>query len=448
RDMNTMISSLRDAIDSTRDNYNMLATKATSSDETKVVATGTAKSVSGTYTLNVTQLAKAATLTNDASQQINSTDLFNASGTETITLNGKTINLVQNTNAADIVSKINEKTAETGVKASYDATAKQISFTTTKTGASANISFSTTDSALNAKFTTTSATGVNAKVSMDGGATVDFESNTFTYRDINFQLKTGTAAVSVTVEPDVDKVYNTIKGFVDKYNEVIDKINTKVTEQRYRDFTPLTDEQKQEMKDADIKNWEDKAKSGLLRSDSTLTNLLDRMRTQISSAVSGMASGTYDTLSKIGITTAGANGDLARFNFKENGKLYIDESKLKDAIRANPDQVAQLFTKSGTGATNADIQKTSGYGDRLRGVIDSTLNQLVDIAGKSSYAVDTKSQYGTRISDLNKRIVDENSQLKDVEDRYWKQFAAMEAAINNMNSQQQWLTQQFAGGGM
>ena len=447
REMNTQVSSLRDAVENLRFGYNMLAKTATSSDVSKVVATGTTNATSGTYTLDVTQMAKAAILTSDTAAPINSTDTFNASGSETITLNGKTISLTQNATTTDVVNQINAKTAETGVRASYDATSKQITFTSTKTGANAQVNFSTTDAGLAAKFSTASATGVNAKVSMNGGAVVEFESNSFTYNNISFQLKTDTASVSVTVGPDVDKIYNTIKTFVDKYNEVIDKVNKKVSEQRYRDYPALTDDQRKEMKEEEIKLWEEKAKSGLLRNDSTLNNMLDRMRTQISGTISGMAAGTYDQLADIGISTANPSEALSKYNYLERGKLYIDETKLKDALRANPDQVAQLFTKAGTGATQAEIQASSGFGDRLAGALDNALEQLVDIAGKPGLGSELTSQYGRRISDLNKKIVSENSKLKDVEDRYWKQFAAMEAATNKMNSQQAWLSQQFGGGG-
>jgi flagellar hook-associated protein 2 len=99
--------------------------------------------------------------------------------------------------------------------------------------------------------------------------------------------------------------------------------------------------------------------------------------------------------------------------------------------------------KNGSGSTPGEIQKSAGIGDRLRGVIDTTLGSLIDIAGNPNYQAD-QSSYGKRITDLGKKIVEENSKLQAYEDKYWKQFAAMEAAINKMNAQQAWLSQQFS----
>ena len=39
-----------------------------------------------------------------------------------------------------------------------------------------------------------------------------------------------------------------------------------------------------------------------------------------------------------------------------------------------------------------------------------------------------------------------NQYLISVENRYWKQFTAMEKAIQQMNAQSAWLAQQFGGG--
>src|SRR5690606_9679635 len=97
-------------------------------------------------------------------------------------------------------------------------------------------------------------------------------------------------------------------------------------ETRYRDFAPLTQEQRDEMSEDEIKRWEERARSGMLRSDQLLGSVLSNLRSALSKAVEGLPGGDLKHLSQIGITTGA---------WSEQGKLYIDEAKLKDAIAEN-----------------------------------------------------------------------------------------------------------------
>ena len=69
----------------------------------------------------------------------------------------------------------------------------------------------------------------------------------------------------------------------------------KFLNEKNADYAPLTDAQKKDMKDDEIKLWEEKAEKGLLRNDSTLSSLLTNMRTSIYTAVN---STSFNNLSK------------------------------------------------------------------------------------------------------------------------------------------------------
>ncbi len=58
----------------------------------------------------------------------------------------------------------------------------------------------------------------------------------------------------------------------------MDELQNKLSEKRYRKFEPLTEEQKKDMKENDIKLWEEKAQSGILRNDSDIQNMLYSLR--------------------------------------------------------------------------------------------------------------------------------------------------------------------------
>ena len=94
------------------------------------------------------------------------------------------------------------------------------------------------------------------------------------------------AAVTFSSTPDVDAIYDTIKKFVDSYNGLITNISEKTSEKKNKDYAPLTDAQREALSDDEIKKWEDLAKKGTLRRDSTLSSLLTKMRTSIYSSVS------------------------------------------------------------------------------------------------------------------------------------------------------------------
>ena len=138
-------------------------------------------------------------------------------------------------------------------------------------------------------------------------------SNNFTLNGIQYTLKaTGTSNISTTT--DVDTVFNSIKTFVDKYNEVLEKIQGELKEERFRSFHPLSDEEQEAMTEKQAEKWEEKARSGLLRNDSILSRALSTMRTNLYTPVE-LENGVFKHLSQIGIKTSS--------NYSEGGKLVL-----------------------------------------------------------------------------------------------------------------------------
>lgn len=326
------------------------------------------------------------------------------------------------------------------VSAYYDSLTDKVIFKSKETGTNVNIKIENTQGNLfgpSGAFNIVSgasATGSNSSMVING-VTVENQSNNFTINGIQFNLRqamTGTDTATLKVESDIDSVVANIKGFIDKYNETIDAINAKLSEERYRDYPPLTDEQKKDMKDTDIKLWEEKAKSGLLRSDPLLSGIVDKMRQALYTPVSGLRS-DMDSLSEIGITTGG---------YWEKGKLHLDENKLRDALAKDPNAVAKLFT------VFSDDKNTDndGIAVRLYNVIKSGMDSITDKAGGGDYQLYDNSLLGKQVRDINDRISIMEDQLKSIEDRYYRQFTQMEQAIAAMNQQSMWLSQQLGMG--
>lgn len=192
--------------------------------------------------------------------------------------------------------------------------------------------------------------------------------------------------------------------------------------------SPLTDAQRESLTDKQAEQWEEKAKSGLLKNDSILSSGLNQMRSNWYSAVSGIT-GEFKQLTDIGITTS--------TNYMDRGKLVINETKLKEALEKDPQSVMDLFSKNGETTSEKGIVR------RLRESVADTVSKIEQRAGRSTWT-NTQFVLGRNLRDMDDQISRFESRLVQVEDRYWRQFTAMEKAIQNSNAQSMQLSQYFA----
>ncbi|KAB0442218.1 flagellar filament capping protein FliD [Lysinibacillus fusiformis] len=241
-------------------------------------------------------------------------------------------------------------------------------------------------------------------------------------------------AVTMTSTTNVDDIMAKIKEFVTTYNGLIKDFTDQTKETKYRDYTPLTSEQKEEMSESEIKLWEEKAKSGLLRGDTLIREGLSSMRSLVYQSNPGIDS-KYNTLFSIGITTTK--------NYNDGGTLEIDETKLRKALEEDPDAVEKLFKNSEgkkEDVVDGKTVDTRGYLDKLR---ESMKNLEINIEKKAGRSTMTDAQYaiGKNLMDTESRISTWKSKLENIEARYWKQFTAMEQAINKANSQSSMFSQ-------
>lgn len=336
-----------------------------------------------------------------------------------------------------VMSKVNN--SNVGVSMFYDSFTDKMTLTRTETG---NFNGGETDQEISTsgdfinnvlKFANATETGgQNAKFTINGLDT-ERTSNTFEMNGVAFTLKkTFDDPESISIKNDSSKVFDNIKAFVEEYNKLIDTVNKKITEDRYRAYSPLTEEQREQLSDRQQELWEEKAKSGLLKGDTLLSSALSQMRISVYQPVSNSeVTSVYNQLSAIGITTTS--------NYLEGGKLEIDEAKLKKAIENDPSSVENLFR--GTGGTT----DSKGIVQRLFDDVSSTIDKLNERAGKA-YSTNQQFTIGKNLDDVAKKINTFEDRLKQIEDRYYRQFTAMEQAIQKSNNQMNYLLQQFGGG--
>jgi len=424
---------------------------ATSSQEGAVTATANSNASNGSYEISVENLA-----TNEMqiSAQIELSELGNYAGEHTFYTYDEegnevphTLNIDSNDSIDDVLKKIGEASGKT-VRAFYDENSHQVVLETTRTGvyhidengerAGNEIEFGSSANDDKNFFTDFLGFGSNhanitqasnAEFTYNNGLQLESRTNSYTLNGVTFQFNNQTDGnARITIDTDVEQSFESIMTFVDKYNEMIDQMNTSQTEERFRDFHPLSDEQKEEMTEKQIEQWEEKAKSGILRGESVIRDGMYTLRQSLQGKVE--TGGEFTLLSQIGITTTE--------NYLDGGKLKVDEGKLKAALRDHPDDVYKLFSSSSEGDSRGLIHRFDDSLDRISGSIEKQ-------AGNSTHTLDNYT-IGKRMKEMNERISDFERRMVQVEQRYWNQFTQMEKAISNLNQQSSYLFSQFGGG--
>lgn len=363
------------------------------------------------------------------------------------TVNGKDFVVDKDTMVADFV----EGLSKLGVSASFDEKQGRFYINSAETGIDYNFDLTSSDSnALDilGLSTAAGATKVEAQDAIIDYNGVEYvgSSNTFELNGLTITAKgvTGTydkatgkltndSPINIEVENDVDGIYDTIKNFVKKYNELVDEMNTLYNEKK-PEYDPLTEDEKGKLSDTQIEQWEKKAKVGLLRRDETINNLLSSMRTILNKSVTVTDKDGNEktlTLASLGIVT----GD-----YTENGKLHImgdpddpdyatQENKLKQALSANPEIFSQVFVGD---------KENPGLGSQLYNSLQTAMKRT-DYSRSLTFYNDITLE--DEVKDKDTEIDKWADKLQALEDKYYKQFAAMEKAMASLQSQQTYIAQ-------
>ena len=415
-------------------NYN--AKKTTVSDTTKASVVASDGAVSGIQTLKINSLARAAYLTGEelstdagkATANTKLSELGYTGGDSTIKITRgdgteKEINITADTTLSSLATEMSKN----GLNANFDSKNGRLYISAQTTGTANEFSFSGGGNALDVL-------GINGGKKIDASDAaitlngVDYTSNTnaFTVNGLTITAKalTGTdEELSLSTDTDYDAIYNNIKNFFKEYNTLVNEMDSLFNADKAKGYEPLTEEEKGAMTDSQIEAWEKKVKDSLLRNDETIDSVSSVMRMAMIQTYE--VNGKSMSLSDFGINTMGY------FNAAENEKhaYHIDgdpddtntsgaTDKLKAAIASNPEGLQDFFT-----------QLSTNVYDKLTGKMQTS--QL-----SSAFTVYNDKQMAEDYSDYTKKISDWEEYVADIEDKYYKQFAAMEKAMATLNSSQ------------
>lgn len=370
-----------------------------------------------------------------------------------LTVNGVSIGKYNKDTALEtVLNDINSNT-EAGVSVSFSKTTNQFVFTAKETGAGGRVEIGgelgerlfgkvdVTDkdhytAGQDAKFTAT-INGQKMEFSRSSN-TFDLDGMSITLNG-TFEVKDGETPVTFSSKTDTDKIIDVVKTMVEDYNAIVSEVKKaysdmpleKLNGSRYK---PLTDEDKADMTESEIKAYEEKAKTGILFMDRDLSSLYSALR---SAVAPGGSDGSF--LRSIGIKTSYEDGLTT---------LSLDENALREALEQNPDQVKDAFTKSKENGAASDglmasIQKVT---DRYAATTGATKGILIEKAGsKYSPSAALNNTLLEQMKDIDKQVDKWQAKMSDKVDYYTNKFTQLEMLIAQMNSQSSSLAGMMGG---
>lgn len=398
----------------TLNNADLFSSTKTTTSSSAFSATTAAGAVAGKYTVSVSKLATAQTLTTNVVE-----DSKNAIATSDSTLtfqpvgkDAKPISIAisaANSSLTGMRDAINK--ADAGVTASIIKTgdgAYRLSMTSDKTGSDNAVTISVSgDSALQSYMAydgtavgtvTESVTAQNAELKVNN---VDIVNSSNTISDalegITLNLnEVTTGNQTMTISKDTSKASSAISSWVDAYNTLQDSF-TSLT--KYTAVDTGTDAQD--------------SSNGALLGDSTLRTIQSQLKTMLTNAQS---SSTFKSLSQIGVTSDPSTGELE-----------LDDDKLSAALTSDPDGVKAMII--GDGKTNG-IATT--IATNITGWLSSTGILQAATDGVSKTLNNLTTQYNAASTRIDATIA-----------RYKTQFTALDVMISKLNNTSSYLTTQF-----
>ncbi len=254
----------------------------------------------------------------------------------------------------------------------------------------------TTDTAAGFIYDTTSSTSNQLNSILDfNGITVNRNSNTISdlVSNVTFNLKSSMLStdptVTATIKNDTTTIQNKITDFISKFNDAYTSIKNNY--------------------------FSGKSGRGIFAGDTTALSLMNSLRNNVTSQVSGITSGNISYLSQIGIT----------FD-PTTGLALSDSAKLTSALDNTPDQVAAIFNST-NGIANSLYSLTDAY------------------TGISGSIVNITNSLDNNISYMSDKILSTKSSISKSSDNLRKQYEQLQMQMASLLQTQQFMSA-FGGG--
>lgn len=272
--------------------------------------------------------------------------------------------------------------------------------------------------------------GEDAEIELNG-ATFTGASNNIEVNGLTFNCKAVEDNIVITTQDDTDGIYDMVKDFFKKYNDIIIKMDKMYNAESSKGYEPLTDDEKDAMTDKEIEKWEEKIKNSILRKDSNLNTLFNTLKDSM--AMGFEVNGKNMYLSDFGIETLGYF-DAEEF---EHAAYHIAGDPDDSATSGNPDKLKTMIA--------TDPEAVVSFFTQLSANLYDKLSEISASSTYSSYGsfYDDK-QMKTDLSDYAVKILEAEEKLQDYEDKYYDKFSAMETALASLQSKTNYVSQLFS----
>ncbi len=278
--------------------------------------------------------------------------------------------------------------------------------------------------------------GTSAEIVLNG-ETYNSDTNTFEINGLTITAKEVASNITLTTKQDTSGIYDNVKKLISEYNDLMKELATAYNADKATKYKMLTDDQKDEMSDKEVEDWENKIKDGLLSGDETLSTIRTGLRAAMGSGIEvTLKDGTTQklSLSSFGISTG------SYFDTEENDRdlFHIDGDPddstssgktdlLTKMISTDPDAVQQFFSELSKNVYSklTDLMKGTTY--------------------SSSYTIYEDKLMASQYSSYNTKISKAQEALEAAQDKLYSKFSTMETALAKINSNSGSLSSFFGG---
>jgi flagellar hook-associated protein 2 len=141
--------------------------------------------------------------------------------------------------------------------------------------------------------------------------------------------------------------------------------------------------------------------------------------------VLSLSGNSYTALSDIGVTS------------DQSGKLTLKSSDFQAALAANPDDLQRFFSGASVTSNLSDNTDATGLADQLKSAIDVYINSSSGMLNSREDRIEDS------IDDIADSRLDIIARMSSLEERYTKQFTAMDTLVGQLQGTSDFLTNQM-----
>ena len=278
--------------------------------------------------------------------------------------------------------------------------------------------------------------GTKAQIVLNG-ETFESDSNTFEINGLTITANEVASGISLTTKQDTSGIFDNIKKMLKEYNDLMKEFATAYNADKASKYKMLTDDQKDEMSDDEVEEWEKKIKDSLLSGDETIGDIRNGIKSIINKSFSvTLKDGSTSELS------------LARFGIS-TGSYFSTEENERDALHIDGDKDDSLTSGNTdllTAFISTDPDAVQSFFQQFANSMYSKISDLMKgTTYSSAFTIYEDKLMASQYSEYNSKISKAETALQNAQDKLYSKYSKMETALSKINSSSGSLSGFFGG---